>query len=107
VRDGRRALTIAQQLFDSGERSTSIGETIAMALAEQGNYGQAISIQRDVLAAAQKAGLTATAQRMSANLALYERRQPCRTPWIEDDLISVPTAPVTADSAAPLAQPVR
>ena len=107
ARDGRRALTIAQQLFDSGERSTSIGETIAMALAEQGNYGQAISIQRDVLAAAQKAGLTATAQRMSANLALYERRQPCRTPWIEDDLISVPTAPVTADSAGPLAQPVR
>ena len=73
---------------------TSLGETIAMALAEQRNFAQAISIQRDVIAAAQRAGLTAAVQRMTANLALYERGQPCRTPWIEDDLVSVPTAPV-------------
>jgi tetratricopeptide (TPR) repeat protein len=103
VRDGRRALAIAQQLFDSGEKSTSLGETIAMALAEQGSYAQAISIQRDVMAAAQKAGLTAATQRMAANLALYEQRQPCRSPWIDDDLVSVPTAPVTA--ASPTVQP--
>jgi tetratricopeptide (TPR) repeat protein len=107
VRDGARAMTIAQQLFDAGEKSTSLGETIAMALAEQGNYGRAISIQRDVMAAAQKAGLITTAQRMAANLALYERRQPSRTPWIDDDLISVPTAPTTPDAGSSLAQPVR
>ena len=94
VRDGARALSIAQQMFDAGEKSTSLGETIAMALAEQGNFAQAVSIQRDVMAAAQKAGLTASVQRMAANLALYERSQPCRTPWIEDDLVSVPTTPL-------------
>jgi tetratricopeptide (TPR) repeat protein len=91
TRDGARALTMAQQMFDAGEKTTSLGETVAMALAEQGNYTQAINIQRDVIAAAQKAGLTSAVQRMTANLALYERRQPCRTPWIEDDLIAVPT----------------
>ena len=89
VRDGARAMTIARQMFDAGEKSTSLGETIAMAEAEQGNYTQAAAIQREVIAAAQKAGMTATAQRMTANLALYERRQPSRTPWLEEDLVSV------------------
>jgi tetratricopeptide (TPR) repeat protein len=107
VRNGGRAMTIAQQLFDAGEKSTSLGETIAMAQAEQGNYVQAIAIQRDVMAASQKAGITANVQRMAANLALYEHRQPCRTPWIEDDLVSVPSAPATPDAVAPLAQPLR
>lgn len=91
TRDGARALTMAQQMFDAGEKTTALGETIAMALAEEGNYAQAVSIQRDVIAAAQKAGLTPSVQRMTANLALYQRRQPCRTPWIEDDLMAVPT----------------
>jgi hypothetical protein len=43
-------------MFDAGEKSTSLGETIAMALAEQGNFAQAISIQRDVMAAARRDG---------------------------------------------------
>jgi tetratricopeptide (TPR) repeat protein len=101
ARDGARALSIAQQLFDAGEKSTSLGETIAMALAEQGNFAQAISIQRDVMASAQKAGLTASVQRMAANLALYERHQPSRAPWFEDDLVSVPTTAVTAETSIP------
>ena len=93
VRDGARAAIIARQMYDTGEKSTSLGETIAMAEAEQGHYTQAVVIQREVIAAAQKAGMTATVQRMSANLALYERRQPSRTPWLEDDLTSVPSTP--------------
>jgi tetratricopeptide (TPR) repeat protein len=101
ARDGARALQIAQQMFDAGEKSTSLGETIAMALAEQGNFAQAISIQRDIIAAAQRAGLTTTVQRMTANLALYERRQPCRTPWIEDDLVAVPTTNIAAETPTP------
>jgi len=101
ARDGARALQIAQQMFDAGEKSTSLGETIAMALAEQGNFAQAIGIQRDIIAAAQRAGLTTTVQRMTANLALYERRQPCRTPWIEDDLVAVPTTNIAVETPAP------
>jgi tetratricopeptide (TPR) repeat protein len=92
TRDGARALAMAQQMFDAGEKTVSLGETVAMALAEQGNYAQAITVQRDVIDAAQRAGLTSSVQRMTANLGLYERKQPCRTPWVEDDLIAVPTS---------------
>jgi tetratricopeptide (TPR) repeat protein len=91
VRDGQKAIEITQELF-KGQRTTVLGETIAMALAEYGDFPQAIAIQRDVMAAAQKAGMTAQLARMEQNLALYERHQPCRTPWAEDDLVLGPSA---------------
>jgi tetratricopeptide (TPR) repeat protein len=86
IRDSQRALAIAQELFKGPQHTTALGETIAMALAEDGDYAQAISIQRDVIAAARQSRLTAQLPRMQQNLALYERHQPCRTPWAEDDL---------------------
>jgi tetratricopeptide (TPR) repeat protein len=91
VRDGQQAIAITQELF-KGQRTTVLGETIAMALAEYGDFPQAIAIQRDVMAAAQKAGMTAQLPRMEQNLALYERHQPCRTPWSDDDLVLGPSA---------------
>ena len=105
VRDGRRAVAITQELF-KGERTTALGETIAMALAEVGDFGQAIAIQRDVMAAAEKAGFTAQLPHMTANLMLYERQQPSRTPWTDDDLALAQTSTVTADASAP-PQPSR
>lgn len=91
VRDGQKAIAITQELF-KGQRTTELGETIAMALAEYGDYPQAIAIQRDVMAAAKKAGMNAQLARMEENLALYERHQPCRTPWSGDDLVLGPSA---------------
>jgi tetratricopeptide (TPR) repeat protein len=91
VRDGQRALEITQELY-KGERTTALGETIAMALAETGDYTQAIAIQRDVMTAAKRAGLAAQLRHMEENLMHYERHQPCRTPWTDDDLALVPTA---------------
>lgn len=105
VRDGDRAIAIAQQLLSGGEKSTSLGETFAMALAEQGDYARAAAIQRGVIEAAQKAGLVPTARRMTANLELYERHQPSRTPWSQDELASV-IAAVTPDRSA-TSQPIR
>ena len=96
VRDGEKAIAITQELF-KGQRTTVLGETIAMALAEYGDFPQAIAIQRDVMAAAQRAGMTTQVARMEQNLALYERHQPCRTPWGDDDLVLGPSA----GSAAP------
>jgi len=90
VRNGQRAIAITQELF-KGERTTALGETIAMALAESGDFAQAIAIQRDVMNATKQAGLTAQLPRMSANLTLYERHQPSRTPWSDDDLALVQT----------------
>jgi tetratricopeptide (TPR) repeat protein len=84
VRDGRRAMGIVEELM-KGAKRTDVGETLAMTAAELGNFEQAAAIQRDVLAAVQRAGLTGAVRRMQANLSLYEHGQPCRTPWKDDD----------------------
>jgi hypothetical protein len=89
VRDGRRALTIVEALMTEG-RSPATGETMAMALAETGRFDDAVRWQRDVLAAAQKAARTEMIPRLSANLRLYQNRQPCREPWAADDPVHRP-----------------
>ncbi len=91
VRNAKQAIAITQELY-KGERTTVLGETIAMALAEYGDYEQAIAIQRDVMATAERAGMKPQLVRMAENLALYERHQPCRTPWSDDDLALLPSS---------------
>ena len=71
---------------------------MAMALAELGEYTRAAGVQRDVIKAAQKAGLSDDVQRMEVNLRLYEDRRPCRTPWIDEDPLKLRKPP--ADAAA-------
>jgi tetratricopeptide (TPR) repeat protein len=80
VRNGRRALAIVQELL-KGQRSTALGETFAMALAENGLFDQAIQVQDDVIAANAQAGVADEGQAMAANLRLYKSRKPSRTPW--------------------------
>ncbi len=49
ARDGARSLALVQQIMaTSPERTTALGETFAMALAETGDYTQAASVQREV-----------------------------------------------------------
>jgi tetratricopeptide (TPR) repeat protein len=86
VRDGNRAMTLVKGLVERG-RTLELGETLAMTLAELGQYDQAAAIQRDVIKSAERAGLSAAAKRLTANLALYERHQPCRTPWAQDEIL--------------------
>ena len=98
VRDGRRALAVADKLLEK-QKSTSVGETVAMALAELGDYNHAVGIQRGIIAAAETAGPTASVRRMNENLRLYERHRPCRTPWPIDQpvvLSESPFGPLTA-----------
>jgi tetratricopeptide (TPR) repeat protein len=85
VRDGQRAMSIVQELVEKG-RTIDLGETMAMALAELGEFDRAAALQRDLIAAAGKAGLTASLPRLEDNLARYERREPCRTPWAMDEI---------------------
>jgi tetratricopeptide (TPR) repeat protein len=89
VRDGRRAMTLMRELL-KGPQSIELGETMAMTLAELGQYDEAAAWQRDATAAAQRAGRADVARPMAENLRLYERRQPCRTPWRDDEPISIP-----------------
>ncbi|HVZ22425.1 MAG TPA: tetratricopeptide repeat protein [Vicinamibacterales bacterium] len=107
VRDGRRALAITQELF-SGQKTTMLGETIAMALAETGDFDQAIAIQRGVMAATAGAGLTTQLPHMQQNLALYEQHRPSRTPWSDDDLQLGPSAsPAAPDPLSGSAPSIR
>jgi tetratricopeptide (TPR) repeat protein len=99
VRDGSQALTITQELLKS-DKTTQIGETLAMALAETGRFSEAIDVQRGVLEAASQAGLSPDVRRMTANLRLYERHQPCRTPWQDNEIVFSPGPPVSPDLAA-------
>ena len=100
VRDGRQAQAIVEGLLTS-LKTLDVGETLAMALAEQGQFADAVSVQREVLDAARQAGFAREAARMAANLQRYERRQPCREPWSKDDIVHSPGPPVVAGLLAP------
>jgi tetratricopeptide (TPR) repeat protein len=89
VRNGARAMTLVQELMKSG-KTTAVGETLAMAMAELGRFPDAVDVQRGVIASAEQAGLAADARRMAANLRRYERQQACRTPWPDDDPVHTP-----------------
>jgi tetratricopeptide (TPR) repeat protein len=80
VRNGRRAMDRLQGLRHE-PRSPELSETIAMASAEVGQFEEAATWQRDAMAAAVQAGHHDLAQRMAANLELYESHRPCRAPW--------------------------
>ena len=53
---------------------------------------------------ANRAGMAAQVAHMRDNLALFEKHQPSRTPWFDDDLIlgpsASPAAPERSFSAA-------
>jgi tetratricopeptide (TPR) repeat protein len=86
VRDGRRALALAQQLVreKGGPPSLDLRETMAMALAESGQYEQAVTWQRDAIAGAEQGGRHDLAVAMTENLRLFERQKPSRLPWRDD-----------------------
>jgi tetratricopeptide (TPR) repeat protein len=93
VRDGRQALALTQQLLKQ-RQTLDLGETMAMTLAELGQYEQAAAFQREVMAAIQKGGHQDVVQQLARNLERYERREPSRTPLRTDD-------PVEAFEPAP------
>jgi tetratricopeptide (TPR) repeat protein len=101
VRDGSRAVGIVEQLVKT-DRSLEVGETLAMALAETGQFDRAVGVQRGIIGAAEQAGREATARRMTVNLQLYQRRQPSRTPWQDDDALFSGAARLASDAQSAL-----
>jgi tetratricopeptide (TPR) repeat protein len=85
VRNGPEALALVQDVMRS-QRTPDVGETLAMALAELGRYEEAAGIQRDLIAGGEKAGRRDIVRRLEANLRRYERGEPCRTPWADEEL---------------------
>jgi tetratricopeptide (TPR) repeat protein len=86
VRDGQRALELARQLVEK-RRTWSTLEALAMALAEAGQYTEAVGRQRDAIDLFQRAS-RGEPKRMLDNLRLYEQQRPCRTPWLDDAIWS-------------------
>lgn len=85
VRDGRRALAVIESVLKNN-RSTEVGEALAMALAELRRFDEAAGVQRDLIAAARRAGDAERARALAENLRLYEARQPSRTMWRTDEV---------------------
>ena len=90
VRDGRRALSIMQSLEKTTAPSVALIETMAMALAENGRFAEAIVRQRQAIAMATQARRTDLVTRLSENLRRYELNMPSRMPWADDDPVHFP-----------------
>jgi tetratricopeptide (TPR) repeat protein len=90
VRDGADAMRLMQDLLAREPRSVDIDEMMAMTSAELGQFGDAITWQRQAIAAAEQAGPPDRRQQMEATLSLYEHRRPCRTPWRDDEAPAAP-----------------
>jgi len=81
VRDGARALELAGRVMEEAP-SRDHAETLAMALAEAGDFQRAAEWQRRVLRRAEEQGAPAPAlETIRARLARYERGEPERSPW--------------------------
>ena len=79
-RDGPNALKLANAVFRT-RQSLEHGETLAMALAETGNYDEAKKWQNKAIEMATLHNRGDAVPRLKKNLALYETGKPCRTPW--------------------------
>ena len=93
VRDGPRAFDLVQRVVEL-HKTTAVAETMAMALAEVGQFAGAIEWQQMAIEVARESGRRDIAQQMSANLAVYQRREPVRVPWRDDEPEHRPGPPV-------------
>lgn len=86
LRDGARAVALVQALLEKQQRTPELGETLAMALAAAGRFDEAMSIQRNLISGAERGRMPALSSRLARNLMLYEQREPCRTPWADEEM---------------------
>jgi tetratricopeptide (TPR) repeat protein len=82
VRDGKQALKLAKQLV-AIQSTPRYLETLAMALAENGAFTDAVTAQQAALAGAESAGAVDDLPRLRAELAAYRGGHPCRDPAIQ------------------------
>ena len=79
VREGRLALQLAQKHLEQS-RSAVHAETVAMALAEIGDFEEAVRLQRTLIEQAEEATDSRFVDRLRENLERYERAEPSRRP---------------------------
>lgn len=100
VRNGERALQIMHELI-ANEGAADLGQaaTIAMALAESGQFEKAAQLQRIVIEETLSEAGGARSSILREDLDAYEHHRACRTPWRDDDPIFVPVPADAAQSA--------
>ena len=79
VRDGQRALTLLQALPEELRIFLDFGESMAMTLAEVGQFTEATTLQREAIALATRGGREDLVPRMREKLTRYEHGQPWRS----------------------------
>jgi len=99
VRDRERALRFIQPVLRQ-VRAVDTLETMAMVQAELGQFTEAVTWQKEAIAAAERSGDRGIASRITDNLRLYESRKPCRTPWRSDEPLEFQHAGPTVQSPA-------
>jgi tetratricopeptide (TPR) repeat protein len=85
VRDGRRALEIAQAIAGA-TRAPDHLETLALAQAEAGRFEEAAASQRALVERLRPSAAAQEIERLTRNLRRYEAGQPVRAPWVETGL---------------------
>jgi tetratricopeptide (TPR) repeat protein len=84
VRDGAQAVALGRTLVDRS-RSWRTLEAMAMALAESGAFAEAVARQQESIDDYRRRTGRSNAT-MVATLDGYERREPCRVPWVGDPI---------------------
>ena len=100
VRDGPRALELARTLFAT-RRDPDVGQTYAMALAETGDFKQAVGLQRETIIVSEHTIGESEKSFLQKNLARYEQRKPSREGWAADDPVFQPRSPAARLVKAP------
>lgn len=81
VRDGARAVEVAQQAIGEKGRDPAYLDTLAASLAEAGRFDEAIAVQEEALAGFRKAGLPrAVLAEIERHLTAYRAGRPIRDP---------------------------
>jgi tetratricopeptide (TPR) repeat protein len=100
VRDGPRALELARTLFET-RRQPEVGQSYAMALAETGDFKQAVGLQRETIIVSEHTVGESEKSFLQKNLARYEQHKPSREGWAADDPVFQPRSPAAQLVKAP------
>ncbi len=86
IRNGQQALRVLQKVLQQ-EKSAEFEhiETLAMVYAELGRFDRAVQVQRMMIAEVTRGRRLELAELLQDNLARYQRKEPCRSPWRDDD----------------------
>ena len=83
IRDGERALQLAAEAMQA-RPGFEQAQTLAMALAEVGQFEEAVELQRQLIKSAMEAGQDAVVPMLQSQLVSYEQGRPIRAPWLRD-----------------------